>query len=179
MCRVGKRRRPPYVGYDDRDSPGLSSLLPDSRLPIKERIVAVTVDDRSFAYPFSLLSEQPVINDSIEGRDLVIFFSESTFSPFAPGLNPDLSHQANRPVGSTGVFEPIVDGRRLTFEADRGRFLDEETGSEWNILGQATAGPLTGTQLPPVLHGRHFWFALGGLQAGHRGAHGPGRLSPG
>ena len=35
----------------------------------------------------------------------------------------------------------------------------KETGSEWNILGQAVAGPLTGAQLPPVLHGNHFWFA--------------------
>ncbi len=151
--------RPPYVGYDERDSPGLSNLLPDSRLPIKERVVALSVGDRHFAYPFSLLLERLVVNDTIEGKDLVIFFSESTFSPFAPDLNPDLTHQASQPVGSTGVYEPIVDGRRLTFKVDQGRFLDEETGSEWSILGQATAGPLTGAQLAPVLHGNHFWFA--------------------
>ena len=151
--------RPPYVGYDERDSPGLSNLVPDSRLPIKERVVALSVGDRHFAYPFSLLSERLVVNDTIEGKDLVIFFSESTFSPFAPGLNVDLTHQASRPVGSTGVYEPTVDGRRLTFKVGLERFLDEETGSEWNILGQATAGPLKGTQLTPVLHGNHFWFA--------------------
>ena len=159
--------RPPYVGYDERDSPGLSNLVPDSRLPIKERVVALSVGDRHFAYPFSLLSERLVVNDTIEGKDLVIFFSESTFSPFAPGLNVDLTHQASRPVGSTGVYEPTVDGRRLTFKVGQERFLDEETGSEVEYSGsgdrRSAEGHAThaGPAREPLL------VCLGGLQAGY------------
>jgi hypothetical protein len=37
--------------------------------------------------------------------------------------------------------------------------VDAETGSTWNIVGQATAGPLAGTQLEPIIHGDHFWFS--------------------
>jgi len=37
--------------------------------------------------------------------------------------------------------------------------VDRETGSQWNILGQAIAGPLRGKQLKPVVHAQHFAFA--------------------
>jgi hypothetical protein len=36
---------------------------------------------------------------------------------------------------------------------------DVETGSTWSVTGIATAGLLAGTQLEPVPHGNHFWFA--------------------
>jgi hypothetical protein len=37
--------------------------------------------------------------------------------------------------------------------------VDEETGSSWNVLGQAIDGPLAGKSLTPIVHGDHFWFA--------------------
>ena len=40
-----------------------------------------------------------------------------------------------------------------------GIFTDSETGSRWNILGEAVAGELTGKQLTRVLSFDHFWFA--------------------
>jgi hypothetical protein len=36
---------------------------------------------------------------------------------------------------------------------------DDQTGSAWNLFGQATAGELQGRQLQPLLAGTHFWFA--------------------
>jgi hypothetical protein len=62
-------------------------------------------------------------------------------------------------VGSTGVFLALVNGETLTFNRNDGLITDDETGSTWNILGRAVAGPLAGTRLEPVLHGNHFWFA--------------------
>ena len=62
-------------------------------------------------------------------------------------------------VGSTGVFEPAVDGRKLTFSADGDGFVDGETGSRWNILGESVGGELSGSRLTPVVHANHFWFA--------------------
>ncbi len=38
-------------------------------------------------------------------------------------------------------------------------FTDNETGSEWNVLGEATAGPLVGSKLTAVEHVDTFWFA--------------------
>ena len=37
--------------------------------------------------------------------------------------------------------------------------VDEETGSVWNTLGKAISGPMAGTELEPVIHQNHFWFA--------------------
>ena len=62
-------------------------------------------------------------------------------------------------MGATGVFEPLVDGRRLTFGVEGDAFVDNQTGSRWDILGRATDGPLDGRQLAPVLHAKHFWFS--------------------
>ena len=39
-------------------------------------------------------------------------------------------------------------------------FVDDETGSIWNILGQAVEGPLSGQKLNPVVHTNIFWFAI-------------------
>ena len=56
----------------------------------------------------------------------------------------------------------VVDGRRLIFEkAGDGRFEDRQTGTVWNLVGQAIEGELEGTQLTEVVHGNHFWFAWG------------------
>ncbi len=35
----------------------------------------------------------------------------------------------------------------------------EETGSEWNVLGEAVAGELEGSRLEPVVSIDHFWFS--------------------
>jgi len=40
-----------------------------------------------------------------------------------------------------------------------GTFRDRETGSTWNLRGQATSGKLSGTRLTAVPSGDYFWFA--------------------
>ncbi len=72
----------------------------------------------------------------------------------AIAIDPD-----SRAVGATGVFDPRLDGRKLTFRTEDGGIVDNETGSVWNILGEAIQGPLSGGQLAPVVHANHFWFA--------------------
>ena len=62
-------------------------------------------------------------------------------------------------MGSTAVYDPEVDGKLLRFLVEDGILKDEATGSEWNMLGRAVDGPLRGTQLTPIAHGNHFWFA--------------------
>ena len=70
-------------------------------------------------------------------------------------------------AGSTGVFDPMVDGRELTFSADGDGFVDDETGSRWNILGESvergTGGQQAGSGSPrqPLL------VCLGCFQAGY------------
>jgi len=61
---------------------------------------------------------------------------------------------------TTGAFLPVVDGRGLTFRAEGPRaFVDDQTGSTWDVLGRAVSGPLAGTQCEATGHLEPFWFA--------------------
>ena len=144
----------PYPGYDAEGAlPLLFDGEVDGRLAALERVLAIEIGDESAAYPFARLAESPVINDSVGGERVVIFYVGGTLSPFPGGSEP------RRAVGSTGVFEPEAEGRELTFSAVGGAIVDDQTGSVWSILGRAVSGPLEGTQLTAVAHGNHFWFA--------------------
>ncbi len=69
------------------------------------------------------------------------------------------SVEDGRDVGSVGVFSPVVDGTTLTFAAVDDGFVDEETGTRWNVAGVAIDGELMGTMLERIPHLDTFWFA--------------------
>ena len=147
--------RNPYAGYDRADRPPfLYDGIPDGRLLPKERVLALSINDADIAFPFSVLEQEGAINHTVGGRDVAVFFKLGTLSALDAG-----TISLSRDVGATGVFDPKLDGRKLTFRSDGDRILDEETGSEWNILGQAVEGPLAGSKLDPIVHANHFWFA--------------------
>jgi hypothetical protein len=149
--------RNPYAGYDDVDNtPFLFRGDPDRRLLPMERVVAVNMDDTPVAFPFSVLERDKTINYQHGNRNLVVFFKPGTVSALDQSSIKD-----SRDVGATGVFVPRVNDRDLTFRAEGNTFIDNETGSVWNILGQSVSGPLSGERLTPVVHGSHFWFAWG------------------
>ena len=87
------------------------------------------------AFPFSILEEERVVNYEANGQDLVVFFVPGTASALDQS-----SIQDSRDVGSTGVFDPVLDGEKLTFRPDGDAIVDNETGSVWNILGEAIEG---------------------------------------
>ena len=154
-------RRPygenPYAGYDRADNPPfLFDGDLDGRLLPKERVAAITIGDADGVFPFKVLEQEPVVNYNVGETDLVVLFKPGTRS----ALDDRLIERAQE-VGATGVFEATLDGRKLTFRADGNSFVDNETGSTWNILGRAVPGPLSGASLTPIVHANHFWFAWG------------------
>lgn len=145
----------PYQDYDNkRNTPFLFFGERDARLPLMERVVGLNVGGSAKAYPFDGLQEQRVIHDEVGGRQVVVFWKAGTTSAL-----DDAIIAFSNDIGATGVFDPVVDGQRLTFEADGDGFIDEETGSVWNIFGKAESGPLQGERLEPIIHTNHFWFA--------------------
>ena len=51
-------------------------------------------------------------------------------------------------------------GRRpLSFSSVERGYVDDQTGSRWNVHGRATFGPLEGRQLTAYRHLDTFWFA--------------------
>ena len=147
--------RNPYAGYDTiGQSPFLFDGELDGRLPAMERVVTVSLDGLDVAYPLSVLSEVHVIDDTQDGVDLVVWHLPGTSSALGASTIAD-----GNDVGATGVFDPNLDGRMLSFEFQDNAFVDQETGSIWNVLGQTIDGPLAGQSLTPIVHGNHFWFA--------------------
>ena len=144
--------RNPYLGYDDISrSPFLFFEEVDGRLPAMERVVTVTLNGEDAAYPFNVLAELKVVEDTVGGKPIVVFHQPGTISPFARG---------EEDIGAAGVFAPTLDGKTLKFNVtDEGTIVDTETQSQWNVLGRAIAGPLTGKQLQSIVNGNHFWFA--------------------
>ncbi len=92
--------RNPYVGYDDVDSPAfLFRGAVDGRLAPKERIISIDKGDDVAAYPFVVLSESRIVNDSVNDEPIVLFWSEGTNSAL------DASRIASgQDVGAVGVF---------------------------------------------------------------------------
>lgn len=66
------------------------------------------------------------------------------------------------------MFEPVLDGRALTFRPEGEAVVDDQTASTWNALGQAVSGPLRGVRLTPVPRLSTFWFAWRSFHPGTR-----------
>jgi len=144
----------PYSGYDSAGTqPFLFDGKPDGRLPPKEHVVTVSLGGEDVAYPYTVLKQRRVIRDRVGGKSIVVFYQAGTRSAMDAGSVAD-----GFDLGASGVFMPEVDGRTLNFKATASDFVDAETGSHWNLLGQAVAGPMAGRQLDPVVHGDDFWF---------------------
>ena len=143
----------PYTRYDT-SRPFLFAGPEDGRLNPTERVATVSAGDESVAFPFSVLEDNPVVSYTLNNADIVVFYQKGTASALDSSRIAD-----GRDVGSTGVFLAAANGRQLTFRRDGGGFVDNETGSTWNILGKAIDGELKGTSLEPVAHANHFWFA--------------------
>jgi len=145
----------PYVGYDNvASSPFLYSGPKDSRLRPMERVVTVSLRGEDVAYPFSVMEKVRVVNDTVGGRPTVVLFAKGVASALDKSSIP-----GSRDVGTAGVFDRALDGKVLTLKTSGILFTDAQTGSTWNILGVATAGPLAGKRLAPVVSGNHFWFS--------------------
>ncbi len=149
----------PYVGYDQPNSaPFAASGEPDRRLLPKERVAAVqTGDDSAVVYPFSRLEGDAPVNDDVGGRPVVVFYDPEVASPLD---SPEIPQGVD--VGTAAVFDRAVNGKTLSFERGPkpGTFRDRETGSTWDMGGQATSGPLQGERLEQVESDDQFWFAV-------------------
>ena len=151
--------RNPYVGYDRVDQPPFLFFgETDGRLPPKARVAAVALGGVDVAFPYPILAEERAVNYTVGGQDIAVFYEPGTRSALDAS-----SIAASRDVGATGVFDPVLDGRSLTFtyegSPEEGMIVDEQTGSTWSILGEATDGPLVGSKLRRIVHQDHFWFA--------------------
>lgn len=147
--------RNPYRGYDRfGDKPFLFNDPVDPRLPAMERVLGVILNGKIRVYPLTALSSQPVINDEVEGEPVVVFSRQGMLS----ALDAEQIRES-RQIPAAAAYSRKVQKRVLNFEQHEGRIIDRDTGSEWDLFGRATAGPLKGTRLRAADSGVHFAFA--------------------
>lgn len=149
----------PYDGVDDNNNP-VTDLYRgdyDLRLPSRSRVLAVELDGVFMAYPFGLLAEEFVINDSLAETPVVAFWQPGVLSALDRSLIDE-----SRDIGTAALFErKLADGTVLNFswDAEKQMMLDNETGSTWNLFGEAIEGELAGAELKQIVAAPHFWFA--------------------
>jgi hypothetical protein len=149
--------RNPYAGYDNEESePFLFTGVVDPRAAAKLRVVGIEIEDEARAFALSALSDglAKATNTSVGDVDVAIFWKAGQATALDSSAVAD-----GRDVGSVSVFDPVVTGRTLTFAAAGERFVDEQTGTVWNLAGEALEGELVGTQLDRIVHLDTFWFA--------------------
>jgi hypothetical protein len=135
--------RDPYTTYYQSGATGIiPETFKDDRLPAKEFIVGVELDGAAIAYPFRVLSAQPVVNDEVGGHAILVVFDQAG--------------------AGSAVFDRQLGDQTLIFSAadsDNQTLKDNETGSTWDGLsGKATAGPLKGQSLTRLKSTSSFWF---------------------
>jgi hypothetical protein len=148
----------PYTGLDDPDGqPFLFNGDIDVRARAMQRIVAIENEGAAIAWTLDAVSsdeEVAATEAEFNGEPLVILWQAGEASALDTS---DIT--AGRDVGTVGVFSAVVDGQVLTFQTEGDSFIDDQTSSTWNILGEAQSGPLVGTTLEPVTFVRTFWFS--------------------
>ncbi len=109
-------------------------------------MLGLVIGGKAKAYPFSVLSRRPVINDQFEKVPLLVAFDKES----ATGM-----------VFIRRVKGQIPSFKRTEVTGQEGLFLaDDSTGSVWNwITGRAVRGRLKGEKLKALPLTRAFWFA--------------------
>lgn len=120
--------RDPWAWYRKDDRHMVAPLhYVDLRLPHKQPVVGVGRGRRSSAFVLPGRGRH-AINTAVDGREVVVVLDGG--------------------AGFGGAFHRRVSGHgALTFDVRGSLLVDRETGSQWNLLGQAVAGPLRGRAL--------------------------------
>ena len=115
----------------------------DGRMVLHSLLYGVTIGTTHRAYPFRELSTHSVVNETIEGVPVTVWYDGS--------------------ARSAAAYDARADGRALEFKRDgEGAIRDADTNSRWTMDGHCVEGPFAKSRLTPV-HGLkaewYGWFA--------------------
>jgi thiol-disulfide isomerase/thioredoxin len=171
----------PYAGYDDiNSSPFLyEGPATPEQLPPMARVFTVEINGEAVAYPYEIMQTRQVVNDTVGGEPIVLFWQAGTASALDTGQLAE-----GEDVGTVAAFERTLGDDVVTFAVEDGEIVEPESGTIWNVFGQMVqderpedavdfkvdeANPPScctfkpdqalGTQLEPVVGVNHFWFS--------------------
>lgn len=125
----------------------------DPRRPPKEPVLGIRSGTGGLAFSITVLDQLrggrtgfvSVANDVLDGQPVAVFW--------------------NAFARAARAYESTVDGMTLHFERQDNERIDLETGSSWNLSGQAVSGPLAGKELEPITDTVvAYWFAWASYQ---------------
>jgi len=146
----------PYGSYDQIGNEQL--LFPqsfiDRRLPMKETVLGIVHEGLARAYSMSRMAASGprlAVNDVVNGLPVLVAFE--AISSIAIPFDRRLMNADGTEVLETLELDVVEDGAALF------RLKDRQTGSIWNLLGEAVEGPLQGERLRQIETYSAFWFA--------------------
>lgn len=151
----GRYNQYPYGSYLEPSTPPnfpsfprLSDNATAQLFPPKSVALGVRFGEIAKAYPFQIMGEEAVINDEVGGRDIVVVFygKENYAVPFSRMIGGQLLTFEKVTLSSPALVSPFV-------------MRDTETGSTWNIKGEAIAGTHLGKRLEQIPAHNALWFA--------------------
>ena len=105
-------------------------------------VLAIVEEGKAKAWSFDRLRGNPVVNDLVGDRPVVIVYAEASVT--------------------ARMYDRRIGQRLLTFRNHDGKLVDNETGSTWDpLIGRALAGPLAGKYLqalPAIVSYKHVWY---------------------
>lgn len=131
--------RYPYGDYKTNNSTFFFPTPKDDRLPLKDRVHAVIVDDLAKVYQFSDLQTSNVIKDTFMDKNYLIVGNANFMASFELDATQNVLE-----------FEYIYDG---TSEA----VVQDNQGTQYNIFGEALSGS---SQLKPSKSFMGYWFSI-------------------
>ena len=138
----------PYGDYRTNNANIIFPVNPlDQRLPSKDRVLGVLGDTTNRAYTIDLFQEDLVIQDQLEGTDLIVIGSESSNFIVAYENNLGLTE-----VTSVENSLPIV--------------AQSQDGNMITLDGRIIEGPLSGQSLLPTKSWIGYWMSFGAFYPG-------------
>ncbi len=135
----------PYGDYNTNNDLFFFPVEKDSRLPLKEKVLAILDDSDAKVYRFSDFSEKNFIVDSFKGKDYLIV-GNSNFM-FAYELTTDLMN-----LDFIYSFNQI--GNTIDI------VLEDNEGNSWDVFGEAIAGPRQGENISASSAMMGQWFSV-------------------
>ena len=140
-------RRYPYGDYRSDHSMIIfapTTSPPSDELAAKEMVLGLRFSGESKAYPFGGMPDGAAINDRVGDEAVLVVYDQETRTAIP----------YSRIIGEQGLsFRALDQAGDLPLG-----LVDQETGSEWNMLGQALSGPLKGAQLEQLPAYNSMWF---------------------
>ena len=145
----------PYTHYDSRHLPVAWFFRKpfDSRLPAMERVLGVELNGEVAAYPFSELNQRPLLQEEIDNQPVLIVST----SGVASAVDKKKIRESKDTL-TAAAYSRMLQGKVLDFVLSDKTIMDIQTRSTWNLFGEATDGPLAGSQLKKLDRGVYFSF---------------------